>query len=89
MSKEIVPLLERTNELLTILAKSQLSSVLEKELADPKHRDLYDLTGANLPITEIAKRVGISTGKISGIWKRWELAGLVIKDGKQYRKVFQ
>lgn len=87
-TNEVVSLLERSNELLAVLVKAQLSEVLEKELADPKQRKLYELTGKNVPIREIAKKTGTSTGAISRTWQRWERLGVLIKEGKQYRRVF-
>ena len=82
-----VPLLERTNELLEVLVKLQLGDVLKNELSDPKKRQLYELTGCSLAVKAIAAKVGISAGSISGYWQRWEQLGLLIKDGKSYRKV--
>ena len=87
-NSEIVSLLRRNNELLTVLAKTQLGEVLEKELSDPKHRKLYELTGKNVPVKQIASKIKISTGVISQTWQRWERMGIVIKEGKQYRRVF-
>ena len=87
-NSEIVSLLKRNNELLAVLAKTQLSEVFDKELVDPKRRKLYDLTGKNVPVKQIAGKIKMSTGVISETWQRWERMGIVIKDGKQYRRVF-
>ena len=86
---QIASLLQKTNELLTVLAKTALGPVIDQELNDPKRQKLYELTGGSLPVREIAKKVGISAGAISGHWKRWEQLGLLVKDGKQYRRVFE
>ena len=85
----VAALIQRTNDLLTVLAKMAISDTLENELADPKKRKLYELTGGSLPVKTIAAKVGISAGAISGHWKRWEQLGLLVKDGKQYRRVFK
>ena len=82
----ILKLLKRGNELLTILAKGALSDVLRKETANAKSRALYQLTQGDLPVTAISKRVGLSVGTISRTWQRWEEQGLLIKDGKRYRR---
>ena len=84
----VVSLLQRNNELLTVLAKAHLSEVLENELADTKHRKLYELTGKSIPVKQIASKIGIATGTVSQIWQRWERKGIVIKEGKQYRRIF-
>lgn len=82
----VASLLQRNNELLEILVKLQLKSTLNEELSDPKNRKLYELTG-NKSIGEISKELKMSAGKISGIWKRWEQQGLLIKDGRSYKRV--
>ena len=56
----VAALVQRSNELLTVLAKAALGGILENELADPKKRKLYDLTGGPLPVKAIAAKVGIS-----------------------------
>lgn len=82
----VASLVQRSNELLEILVKLQLRSTLSEELSDPKNRKLYNLTG-NKGVTDISKGLKMSAGKISGIWKRWEQKGLLIKDGRSYRRV--
>ena len=65
----------------------QLRPIIESELSDTKKKKLYELTGGSLPIKQISERVGLATGTISQTWQRWEDAGLLIKNGKSYRKV--
>ena len=36
---------------------------------------------------QIAEKVGLGTGTISRTWQHWEDVGLLIKDGKSYRRV--
>ena len=83
---DVCALLRRTNDLLQILVKVQLRAVIEAELSDPKKRMLYGLTGESLPVTKIAERVGLATGTISRTWQHWEDVGLLIKEGKSYRR---
>lgn len=78
--------LKRIEELLSVIAKVQLSGIIRDHLADANMRLLYDLTG-EVPVEQLTKRTGFSAGKISGIWKNWETLGLLKKDGKRYRKV--
>lgn len=85
--QDLVALVGRTNELLAVLVKLQLADVIESEFSDPKKRQLYDLTGGPLAVKAISAKLGVSAGAISGHWKRWEQLGLLIKDGKSYRKV--
>ena len=84
---DMISLAQRTNELLSVLVKIQLHDVLERELADPKRKRLYELTGGPLTVKEISKKVGMATGPISGTWQGWERLGLLIKEGKKYRRV--
>lgn len=85
-SDEILETLERTNELLELIAKISLGKIIEKEVYDEKLKKLYELTGKE-SITSISKKIGISSGKISAIWKKWEAIGMIVKDGKSYRRI--
>ncbi len=80
-------LVQRTNELLTILAKVALAPLLREELDSPQRKELYRLTGTDLPVRDMAKRLGLSVGTISNTWQRWEELGLLVKDGKSYRRL--
>jgi hypothetical protein len=86
---ELASLLRRTNELLQTLVSIQLRSALQSELTDPKKRTLYDLTGCATPIKALAAKVGMGTGSISRTWQQWESLGLLVKDGKSYRRVLR
>ena len=85
-NSEIFPVLKRIEELLTALTKATLSDSIEKHLADPKHRILYEGAG-KVPVKELAKKTKFSVGKISNLWKEWAQAGLLVKDGKSYRRL--
>jgi len=76
---------KRIEELLETLVKIHLSPIIDKELADLKMKQLYEMTGRE-NISVISKRLGFSTGKISQIWQRWEQKGLLNKQGKFYKK---
>jgi biotin operon repressor len=80
-------LLQRTNDLLLILVKAHLRPVIEAELSDSKRKELYLLTGGSVPIKKLSEKLGMSTGAISRVWQHWEDVGLLIKDGKSYRRV--
>ncbi len=84
---EIETLIKRTNELLTVLVKSELSGILETELSDVKKKKLYDLTGKSLTGRQISEKISMSIASISRTWCHWEEVGLLIKDGKKYRKI--
>jgi hypothetical protein len=88
-SQELIRLLQRTNELLTSLALHALGPALDEELGKPKLEQLYRLTGGELPVKAISKRIGIAAGVISETWQRWERRGLLVKDGHRYRKVLR
>jgi hypothetical protein len=87
--REVIPLLTQANTLLKAIAKVQLGPVLERELSDKKRQMLYAMTGKSIPIAQISRKVGMSTGSISGSWKRWEFVGLLSKEGGQYKKVIE
>lgn len=88
MSEEsdVLTSLQHIEDLLTILVKVQLANVTAREFSDTKMKKLYDLTG-DRSARELAKEMKCSPMKISRTWQRWENLGLLIKDGKTYRKV--
>jgi len=88
MNSEELTTLRSIETLLRSLVKISLSETMSRLLTDEKLRDLYAGTG-KLKREELEKETGFSGGKISGLWAQWEQAGLLIKDGKSYRKPFE
>jgi len=86
-NEEALILLRRIDHWLERLAKSQLEPVLSAELSDPRMAALYKLTGTHGQ-REIKKKLKMSANTISDAWNRWERQGLIIKEGRDYRKVF-
>lgn len=78
--------LARIEQLLEALVRLQITPILQAELVDAKMKTLYEKTGST-PIKDLATQLGFSTGKISGIWQKWEDLGIIRKHGAQYRKV--
>ena len=83
---DIVNRLQRMEDLLTTLVKAQLADVIAQEFSDLKMKKLYSLTG-DYTARELARKVGCSPMKVSRVWQKWEQLGLVVKDGKYYRRV--
>jgi len=79
---------KRIEELLLILIKINAAPVIKTELCTPEMQELYEMTGQRT-IKIISKKLGISTGKILAIWKRWTELGLLIKEGKSYKKIWE
>jgi hypothetical protein len=88
-SSDVAALLGRTNELLAILVKAELGPLLARETAKPEFEKLYDLTGGDQNIYQIATTTGMSKSAISRVWIRWEEMGLLIKSGKSYRRAVE
>jgi hypothetical protein len=84
--KDVSPNLQRIEELLKALLKVQLAPILEKELSDATKAKLYKATGQD-GVVALSKKLDCSTGWISGVWKSWEQLGLIVKDGKTYRRI--
>jgi hypothetical protein len=80
-----VQVLRRIEELLALIARTMLSDRLDEILSDRNHRLLLEETG-KLRVSQHAKKTGLSTG-ISRLWQKWVQIGLLVKDGKQYRRV--
>jgi hypothetical protein len=85
--EELLEHLGRIEDVLRAIGKAVLAPTITSELADKKNRQVYDGIGKYTG-KKLSKRTGFSTGKISGLLKRWEAAGLLIKDGMTYRKLF-
>lgn len=86
---DVVALLQRMNELLTILVKTQRTPVLVREIVKPEHLKRYEMNGGDLSVSKIAENIGLSSGTISGLWNRWEQAGLLIMTAQRYKRVFE
>lgn len=77
---------QRVEELLRAIARAQFAPILQVELQDDKLAALYDMTGSTTA-ADAKKKLSIGTTKVVEAWKRWERLGLIVKDGKTYRKV--
>ena len=89
-SKEWDELLERLAKIelyLGLLLRYRLNASISEVLTDPVHVKVYELTG-NANRDEIVNKTGVAAGTVSGLWKKWEEKGIVIKDGVSYKKVF-
>jgi predicted transcriptional regulator len=83
---DILETLRSIECLLKILVRTQLGPILEKELSDETKKKVYLATGID-KVSELSKKLNRSTGWISGVWKNWERMGLIVKEGKTYRKI--
>lgn len=78
--------LRRIEELMRAVARATLSEALTEILADRDLRLLYERAG-KIPTKELSRKTRFSARKISGLWKKWEAKGLMVKDGKSYRPI--
>jgi len=78
--------LQRIEELVRAIARVQIAMVLERELADEKMRQLYALTGT-VTAGKVTKRLKCSATTVANAWQRWERLGLLVREGRRYRKV--
>lgn len=69
---ELIGLVKRNNEILSVIAKSSLADVVNKELSDKKMKELYLVTGERA-VKEIAKKLKMSFGVIRAFGRngRW------------------
>ena len=84
--KDVIPHLQRIEELLNALLKTQLAPILEKEISDATKARLYKVIG-KYGVVELSKKLDCSTGWISGVQKSWEQLGLIVKNGRTYRRI--
>ena len=76
--------LKRIEVLVAAIAKAALAEPLSEIMDDSKLRLLYEKAGS-IARPELERRTGFSGGKISGLWKQWEIKGLMVKAGKSYK----
>jgi len=73
----------KIRELLEFLVKQKISLAVEKLNKD--ERLVYAMTGERREV--IQTKTKFAAGKISKIWQNLEQKGLIIKEGKSYRKI--
>ena len=86
MNGDTGQVLLRIEQLVSGILRAVVSEKLEEIRSDKTLKLIYELTGS-VGVAEIAKKARVSTGKISGVWRSWEDAGLIVKEGKSYRKL--
>jgi len=77
----------RIEQMVTVIARAAVTDLLGEILSDPKLRLIYENAGKVSP-SQLEKRSKFSAGKISGLWKQWEMKGVMVKAGKSYRPLF-
>lgn len=83
----VLEALSRIEDLLKIVVRQLLRETLDQELRDDSVRKVFDLTGT-MSRDELVRATGVSAGKISSLWVRWESLGLLVRDGRGYKKRF-
>ena len=76
--------IRKIREIMECLFKQNISEKLNK--LNDTEKKIYELTGEKVQ-SEIVKSLKIAPNTISNTWKKLENEGLLIKDGKGYRKV--
>ena len=76
--------IKKIREMLEFLVKQKVSERLNK--LNGIERKIYDLTGEKGQ-TEIVKILNTAPNTVSNLWKKLESKGILVKDGKGYRKV--
>ena len=76
--------IKKIREMMEFLVKQKISEKLDK--LNSEEKKVYNLTG-NKGQVEMVKVTGFSAGKISKIWQKLESRGILVKEGKGYRKV--
>ncbi len=74
----------KIREMMEFLVKQNVSERIEKLSSIEK--EIYDMTGVKGQ-TEIVKILKTGSHTVSNLWKKLEAEGILIKDGKGYRKV--
>ncbi len=74
--------IKKIREMLEFLVKQKISEKIKNFSSDEKK--VYNLIGEKAKIVQ--EKTGFSTGKISMIWQDLETRGILIKEGKNYKK---
>ena len=77
-------IIKKIKEMLEFLVKQKIMKRIES--LNPTEKKIYDLTSVKGQ-TEIVKSLKVAPNTVSNLWKRLEKEGILIKDGKGYRKV--
>lgn len=78
--------IKKIRELMEFLVRKELAGVVKKLSSDEKK--IYGLTkDKSISVKEIVTQTGFSAGKISNVWQKLADEGLLVKDGRGYRKV--
>jgi DNA-binding MarR family transcriptional regulator len=80
-------ILLRIEKLLRSVLRAAFAETITNINADSSLRAIYEMTGGTATVSEIARKTNVSTGKISGVWRAWEQTGLIVKEGKSYKKL--
>jgi len=76
--------IKKIREMMTFLVKQKTAENIKKFNATEKK--IYSMTGIKGQ-TEIVKSLKVAPNTVSNFWKKLEEVGILIKDGKGYRKV--
>lgn len=76
--------INKIREMLAFLVKQKISDAVRK--LSPTEKKIYALTG-NKGQTEIVQSLKVAPNTVSNFWKRLEEEGILVKDGKGYKKV--
>jgi len=76
--------IKRIREMMEFLVKDKISERLKG--LNKTERKIYDLTGEK-GHAEMFKTLKVAPNTVSNTWKKLEGEGLLLKEGKSYRKV--
>ncbi len=76
--------IKKIREMMEFLVKQKVIDKINK--LTETERKIYKLTG-KMGHTEMFKSLKIAPNTVSNTWKKLENEGLLIKDGKSYRKI--
>lgn len=79
---------DRIVELLEVIAKAAIAPALAAELVDEKMKKLYEITGG-VTAEQACKTLKVGKTTVVDAWQRWEQAGILVRDGRKYRKVLE
>lgn len=64
-----------------------LRELIPQLLNDEKKKIVYEMTDGSTPRRQIEKAAKVAGGTISNWWNIWYSYGILIKEGKKYKKI--
>lgn len=85
---DVAQSLKNIEKHLEALVRFSYAQAKRQAFSDKTEEEIFELTGVKGQ-TEIRKEFHISPNTLSDLWSKWYEMGLLVKDGKGYKKTIE